>query len=492
METYFKLIPSMTQLNTHTTNFPTPNTLAQPIYHAFHEKWLDVNERVPKLAALGYGWVQVSPAHRFRTQLPHNAPKDTPGDAWWLAYQPVEFTVGNSYGTRQDLVDLCDVARKFGMGVIVDVCFNFMAALQGLETKEWNRAEQPGNKAILETYLQKLDKAYSPLDRRDFLKRSTPGKRRSNWFAGVLPAVDFNSSKVKDMHFGFMRELVECGVTGFRSDAILYTPVEVARAYVAAFPNVVWYLEVFEKRKDELIAPYQSVTRIEDFRPTMQLLGAFDWALKPNLVGDRKPAGKVCVLTLTNRLQNLDALVRPEDVVFAMNHDTERNASEGKRGIAGMIPANDLALQVTLMHATLFALKNGAPLVLNSLSNTKVVEDGLAYKRQLATCPYPATFVELDDRLLWMERGDQGVAVVNAGEKSVWIASLPLSSKLCGLYTLVRCEEGAEPSSFAVRLPIGKSTKKLVFWKDKSPRVCFPSRSACFYVLSKQNQINTQ
>jgi hypothetical protein len=174
-------------------------------------------------------------------------------------------------------------------------------------------------------------------------------------------------------------------------------------------------------------------------------------------------------------------------VVFAMNHDTERNARDGRHGIGGMVPAHQLELQVDLMHAVLFALGNGAPLILNSLSDTGTVEEGLAFRAKLSDCRTLATFVDLEPRLLWIERGDRGVAVVNAGEKPVWVASLPATSLLQGLYVRVKPAGEADlaPRSFGVRTA---AEKKQVLWENKSPRVRFPPRTACFYVSQPSAQ----
>eukprot|EP01102_Stenamoeba_stenopodia_P019678 TRINITY_DN7485_c0_g1_i1.p1 TRINITY_DN7485_c0_g1~~TRINITY_DN7485_c0_g1_i1.p1 ORF type:complete len:566 (-),score=103.36 TRINITY_DN7485_c0_g1_i1:86-1783(-) len=431
------------------------------IYHGFNETYEALRLKLPELKAAGYDAVQTSPPHRFRTDLPRHCDPRTPPDVWWLAYQPTSYEISNKYGDAVALTTLCDQAHALEMKVIVDICLNFMSALPGIEASEWNEAEKPGNEALLESYWDQLDKAYPPFTRKDYLPRfpiesskDASSKRRfkSFWFNGGMPGLRLDSPTVRAVHFAYLDRLAnEIGVDGFRVDAALYQTPEIFRSYFKRYPTKWTYLEIFERYKPQRVEPYRELPfSLEDFLPTTQLIKAVNGAFAPG--SWNKEEG----FELLSSVEFESVMVRPEDVTFAMNHDTYSNLLDSNHGISGLKfvrlgPADPRRHSIEpwdVGHAILLAIRNGIPLILNSLAESSVINAGLLFRsRMISIDAPPANFPGLvisrqkstssssrDGNpkrfVLWMERGDHGFLVCNCNQNAMTIEQLKESAIL--------------------------------------------------------------
>lgn len=89
----------------------------------------DVKRLLPIIKEQGFNVVQVSPLQRNKTDNT---------DEWWLLYQPLGFDIGNKIGTKEELYDLCQEARRYGIHIIVDTVINHVANKNDKEWKwEW-------------------------------------------------------------------------------------------------------------------------------------------------------------------------------------------------------------------------------------------------------------------------------------------------------------------------------------------------------------------
>ena len=78
----------------------------------------DVKRLLPIISSQGFNTVQVSPLQRIKTEG---------NDEWWLLYQPLGFDIGNRIGSREELADLCNEARNYGINIVVDTVINHVA-----------------------------------------------------------------------------------------------------------------------------------------------------------------------------------------------------------------------------------------------------------------------------------------------------------------------------------------------------------------------------
>ena len=89
------------------------------ILSLFNCKLQDIKSVLPLIKEQGFDAVQISPLQRT---------KDEYSDKWWMLYQPINFEIGNKIGSKEDLMELCDAARRNGLIIIADTVFNHLAS----------------------------------------------------------------------------------------------------------------------------------------------------------------------------------------------------------------------------------------------------------------------------------------------------------------------------------------------------------------------------
>ena len=87
------------------------------ILHCFDWTYNDIKAELPNIAKAGFTSVQTSPAQQACGT-----------GAWYWAYQPLGFYIGNTFGTKAELQSLCEEAHKYGIKVIVDSIGNHLAS----------------------------------------------------------------------------------------------------------------------------------------------------------------------------------------------------------------------------------------------------------------------------------------------------------------------------------------------------------------------------
>ena len=65
------------------------------ILHMLQWNLNDIIKELPTIKDCGYTSIQISPVQRCKD-----------GDEWWCLYQPLGFTIGNRYGSKEDLINL--------------------------------------------------------------------------------------------------------------------------------------------------------------------------------------------------------------------------------------------------------------------------------------------------------------------------------------------------------------------------------------------------
>lgn len=83
------------------------------ILHCFDWTAAQVEAEIENIAKAGFTAVQLSPVHEREG-----------ASAWYMAYQPYDFKVGNSIASVASLTSLCTAAHEVGVKVIVDVIAN--------------------------------------------------------------------------------------------------------------------------------------------------------------------------------------------------------------------------------------------------------------------------------------------------------------------------------------------------------------------------------
>lgn len=298
--------------------------------------------RLASLRHAGYDAVQISPAQ-----------KSPPGHEWYLRYQPFDHLKIEGLGSRQDLTNLCDAATRLGLVIVADLVFNHMAVPQGLRRSDWQAADllrQQGDSTAIEKLYQHL-LIFPHLTLDDFEPwHDMQGEnwdneyRYESWGNGEWPELRATANVIS-LHKKHLAILYECGVRGFRFDAVKHMRPQHLSQYIAeisTFGDTCWsYGEVFSGEKS-MHDEYANLFPTTDFPFILHLK-------------------KLLETHDEFQLDPLDAFLSPNSIRFGTNHDLICNP---KHLIAGLL-FRDTA-ETRLANCLSLLLDGGTTLVLAS------------------------------------------------------------------------------------------------------------------------------
>lgn len=155
-------------------------------------------EQLDNIKKQNFDTIQINPVQPFI---------NVDGYDWWATYQPLDFKIGNIYGTKKDLIILCHEAKKRGLNVVVDVITNHLANDgEGRETiphRDINEKIRDN-----EDYWKKHSKINEFNTYEDIIGGSIG-----------LPGLNLKNEELQDIILEFLEDLKDCGVDGFRFDA---------------------------------------------------------------------------------------------------------------------------------------------------------------------------------------------------------------------------------------------------------------------------------
>ncbi|MEI8027842.1 MAG: alpha-amylase family glycosyl hydrolase [Pseudomonadota bacterium] len=368
------------------------------IVHLFNYPFKSITSELKELAQSGYSYIQVSPPQLSR------------GDtAWFGRYQPLDYRVIESpLGNEDDLKELIREARKYKIGIIVDVVFNHMAALgSGYNLSfppQWAR-EKYGLSELFNANdfhpafcIQDYNNTYEVRNGRlcDFRTE------------GGLPDLDPNS-KVIAAQIAYLKKLLDMGAKGFRFDAVKHMePGHLKILLDSLPPDTINFAEIITSKSnlDRDLTPYlQASDRV----------GFMDFVLQETL---RQAFGYNGDLTaLVDPEKSQMALDKSKSIAFTVNHDFPQNDAFK---FMIMDPKDE-----ELAYAYIFARKAGIPHVYSDLGQI----DGLSSDRwkwahrnpvKIAMVKFhnllaskSEEFALSDKCLLAINRESDGVAIIN-------------------------------------------------------------------------------
>jgi alpha-amylase len=258
-----------------------------------------------------------------------------------MRYQPFDHTVVEGLGDSSELTQLCALAKSLDMIVIADLVFNHMAIPIGATRQDWLTAAAKDKKAATDDLYAKLAQ-FPGLTREDFAPwQDMQGrdwdseKRYEAWGNGEWPEL-LPTPNVISRHKQHLQQLYDCGVRGFRFDAVKHMRVAHLEHYATTIQNFAepcWiYGEVFSDRP-AMHAEYRSLFPTTDFVFIRKLLDSW--------VSDAP-------ITINPEEYFLD----DESVRFAHNHDLALNPKELVAGLLFSSPeATQLATCLTILSA---------------------------------------------------------------------------------------------------------------------------------------------
>lgn len=172
------------------------------ILHLFNWRLQDVKEHLEEISKQGFDAVQINPLQPL---------KEDNFDNWWLSYQPCGFSIGNQYGSKRDLEELCTLANIYNVDIYADVICTHMA---GKNDGSLYPHERVDKRIVDNPYMWRERKyIYNWQDRNEIIS-----------FCAGLPSLNLYNYDLQDIITNFLNEMIDCGVKGFRFDSAKSIP----------------------------------------------------------------------------------------------------------------------------------------------------------------------------------------------------------------------------------------------------------------------------
>lgn len=132
--------------------------------------------------------------------------KEESSDAWYMRYQVKGLSIGNRYGTKEQLTELCRRAHEMGLNVYVDI----VVTHYGNKSKQEElTAHEDVDKDLTNNPYFWREKRYIDYDSRYSITHHCNG----------LAAVRTDNYDYQDLVIDFLNGLIDCGVDGVRIDS---------------------------------------------------------------------------------------------------------------------------------------------------------------------------------------------------------------------------------------------------------------------------------
>lgn len=177
------------------------------IMHAWSWNFPTIAKNMKRIADAGFTMVQTSPAQACYS--PEGSCKklfDSKEGNWYYYYQPTDWTIGNPIvGTREQMKAMIDSARKYNVRVIVDVLPNHTAFDIDAVNDNLNNAVGGRDKLFHTAGLNPIS------DYNDRMQCTLQG-------TGGLPDVNTENPAFQKYYMLYVNDLLSLGVGGFRYD----------------------------------------------------------------------------------------------------------------------------------------------------------------------------------------------------------------------------------------------------------------------------------
>jgi alpha-amylase len=295
--------------------------------HLFEWNWQDIAQECEEyLGPKGYAAVQVSPPNEH-----------IQGGQWWTRYQPVSYQLESRGGNRAQFVNMVNRCKAVGVEIYVDAVLNHMAAGSGTGSAGSNY----GNKS------------YPNFGPQDFHNSCAINDYNNRWQVQnceLVGLTDLNtsSSYVQGTLAGYLNDLQDIGVAGFRFDASKHMAlgdIQGVLSKVNGSPLI--FQEVIDQGGEPITSSeYQSTGLVTEFKYTTQLGNTFK---------------NGSLSSLRNFGEAWGFLPSSSAVVFIDNHDNQR----GHGGGGNVITFEDGRLY-DLANVFMLAYPYGYPKVMSS------------------------------------------------------------------------------------------------------------------------------
>lgn len=170
--------------------------MSERVIHMYNWETKEIINRVQQIANQGFTAIQIPTVQPF---------KNSYKDKWYWQYQPLSFDIGNEFGSKEELMNLCNKAHEYGLKIIVDVILTHMAG-----DDYGNIIPHPSvDRKLVESDIWKsFDRIYNWNDRYEVITKSHG-----------MPTIQLAKPKAQEFVLDFINRLRQCGVDGLRLDS---------------------------------------------------------------------------------------------------------------------------------------------------------------------------------------------------------------------------------------------------------------------------------
>lgn len=188
-------------------SFAHPEDMANgTILQAFSWNFETIRRSMADIAAAGFSAVQTSPINECLEG--DGGGLELYGDGkWYYHYQPTDFKIGNyQLGTRDEFIELCKEADKYGIKVLVDVIANHT-------TTQLNAVAQD----LIDAGGGSLELLYHQNNDKDIVDYSNRLECTTSKMGG-LPDINTERPSFQEYFLNYINDCIACGADGFRYD----------------------------------------------------------------------------------------------------------------------------------------------------------------------------------------------------------------------------------------------------------------------------------
>jgi hypothetical protein len=166
--------------------------------HLINQPIKKVISSIPLISYQGFTWVQIS-------NLCPTKSEEGQWHEWWKLYQSKDFSLGNYLGSKEDLKELCRVAKSYNIKIAYDIVLRHTA------NGDWGDSKQPNTQVPEE--LRNNKECWLPkMDMNHYDRYST------THHCNDLPSLNYDNEIVRKHYSKLIDELGECGVDMLRVD----------------------------------------------------------------------------------------------------------------------------------------------------------------------------------------------------------------------------------------------------------------------------------
>ena len=277
---------------------------SQPVRHEsqiglqlFMWPWDSIAQECEFLGESGVDWVLTSPPQEH-----------IQGQAWWTVYQPVSYQIESRFGSREQFANMVSSCAEHDVAIIADAVINHMSASAagiGVAGTEFTKYEYPGLYSVDDFHKCTLTANGDIQDYRDQQQVQT---------CELLGLSDLNQTRenVQRQILGYLNDLLDLGVAGFRIDAAKHISPADLKTIIDQLPEGTRVIHEVIRGGGEPIQPEQYLDSGDVWE--------FDYAR--SLKGYFK---NEVITPAASPIRFRDFTPSNQTVSFVSNHDTERN-----------------------------------------------------------------------------------------------------------------------------------------------------------------------